>query len=84
MADLLEWVEKKQVLVDTKLLKSYKKVDHRDTVALAQHRWGFHNVNLVGDAYEVFGNIPRGDGLEVWRRVLEDTCQKTKAETLAL
>ncbi len=32
----------------------------------------------------MFGNIPRGDGLEVWRRVLEDTCQKTKAEKLAL
>ena len=28
--------------------------------------------------------ISPGDGLEVWRRVLEDTCQKTKAETLAL
>ena len=84
MTELLEWAEQKIVAIDHEVLKSYKKVDHKDSVALGQHLWGFLNVNLTGDAYEVFGNIPRGDGLEVWRRVLEDTCQKTKKEKIDL
>ncbi len=41
MADGLEWVERKQVLVDNRFLKKYKRVDHRDSVALAQHLWDF-------------------------------------------
>jgi hypothetical protein len=84
IAELLEWVEKKQTTLDSKSLKAHTKIDYKDTIALGKHLWGFLNVNLHGDAYEVFGNIPRGDGLEVWRRVLEDTCQKTKAEKLDL
>ena len=77
-------MEKKQTTIDSKSLKADTKIDYKDTIALGKHLWGFLNVNLHGDAYEVFGNIPRGDGLEVWRRVLEDTCQKTKAEKLDL
>ena len=84
MSELLEWVEQKVVAVDSKVPKGCKKIDHQDSVALGRHRWGFLNVNLTGDAYEVFGNIPRGDGLEVWRRVLADTCQKTKKEKIDL
>jgi hypothetical protein len=84
MSELLEWAERKPEEITPKLLKTYSKVGLRDSIALGEHLWGFLNVNPTGDAYEVFGNITRGDGFEVWRRVLEDTCQKTKAEKLAL
>ena len=62
--------------VDSRALKSHKEVDHQDPVALGQHRWGFLNVNLTGDAYEVSGDIPTGidayEQLKLLEEVMED------------
>ena len=80
----MEWVEAKKEAVDAKLLKSYKKIEHKDSVALSMHLWGFLNISLSGDAWEIFGNVTKGDGLEAWRRVLEDVTQKTRVEVLDL
>ena len=84
MEKLLEWVEEKKEAVDAQLLKTYKKIDSRDPIALSMHLWGFLNISLVGDAWETFGNVVKGDGLEAWRRVLEEVTQKIKVEILDL
>ena len=84
MEKLLEWVEEKKEAVDHTLLRTYKKIDSRDSIALSMHLWGFLNISLVGDAWETFGNVVKGDGLEAWRRVLEKVTQKTKVEILDL
>ncbi len=51
---------------------------------LSRHVWGFLNVNLKDEAWEIFDNCPGGNGLEVWRRVLLDVAQKTQAERMRL
>ena len=39
---------------------------------------------MTGDAWETFGNVPKGEGLEAWRKVLEEVTQKTRSEVLDL
>ena len=84
MEKLLEWVEAKKEVVDSRTLRAYKNIPPIDSIALAKHLWGFLNISLSGDAWETFGNVPKGAGLEAWRRVLEDTTQKTRVEILDL
>ena len=66
------------------MLRTFRRLDPRDTIALSRHLWGFLNVSLSGDAWETFGNVPKGEGLEAWRRVLVDITQKTRSEILDL
>ncbi len=40
-----------------------------DPSVLDGHMWGFLNLNLTGQAKEIFNNVPPMHGLEVWRRV---------------
>jgi hypothetical protein len=39
IAELLEWVEKRQTTIDSKSLKAYTKIDYKDTIALGKHLW---------------------------------------------
>ena len=78
MEKLLEWAGGKTEAVDAKLLKTYEKIDSKDPIALSMHLWGFLNFSLAGDAWGAFGDVVKGDGLEAWRRVLEEVTQKTE------
>ena len=40
-----------------------------DPSVLDGHLWGFLNLNLTGQAKEIFNNVPTMHGLEVWRRI---------------
>jgi len=51
---------------------------------LAHHLWGFLNISLVDDAWEIFDNDTIGDGMEVWRLVNVDTTQKTEGELMEM
>ena len=66
------------------VLTNYKKLDPQDSIALSKHLWGFLNISLSGDAWETFGNVGKGEGLEAWRKVLEEVTQKTRVEVLDL
>ena len=57
MEKLLEWVERKKEVVDSKVLANYNKLDPNDSIALSKHLWGFLNISLPGDAWETFGNV---------------------------
>ena len=52
--------------------------------ALGYHLWGFLNVNLVEDAWDIFDNVDYEQGFEVWRVVNQDLTQKTQSELLNL
>ena len=54
MEKLVEWVEEKKEAVDATLLRTYKKIDSQDPIALSMHLWGFLNISLVGDAWDVW------------------------------
>ena len=54
MERLLEWVEQQKEVVDSKLLQTFRHLDPQDSVALSRHLWGFLNVSLVGDAWELW------------------------------
>ena len=55
-----------------------------DPEVLAHHLWGFLNISLTDDAWEIFGSADVGNGLEVWRLVNLDTTQKTEWELMEM
>ena len=55
-----------------------------DLKILAHHLWGFLNDNLSGDAYTVFGSIPRSQGFEAWRKAMKSLNERSTAELLKL
>ena len=60
MEHLLEWFGNQQEAIEPQILKNFKKIDLVDSIALGTHLWGFPNISLSGDAWETFGNIPKG------------------------
>ena len=46
--------------------------------------WGFLNVNLENEAWEILDNIDMENGLEVWRQLTQDSTQLTEGEIYRL
>ena len=81
---ILKWVEKQEDPVTDKSLRSCPDTDGEDAVILSRHLWGFLNVTLTDDAWEIFENIDKGDGFEAWRQVLANVVKKTRIEKIRL
>ena len=90
MKTLLEWAEKRPDAIDNDELVSdtYFNANlqnlEQDAAVLSYFLWGFLNVNLVSDAWDVFDNVPIENGLEAWRQINMDTTQLTEAEIFRL
>ena len=81
---ILQWAERSEGEIDEDRLANYGHMGEEDAGVLGQHLWGFLNLNLTDEAWEVFENVPHGNGFEAWRRVLKDVVQKTRAEKIRL
>jgi hypothetical protein len=94
MVAALEWTEKQESSITPSQLKGFsdsktwKRALGGDTPTdlkiLAHHLWGFLGDNLSGDAYTVFGNIPRSQGFEAWREAMKSLNERSTAELLKL
>ena len=86
MKDVLRWAELQKDPITKESLRAAKTshpllVNLRDDPEiLGFHLWGFLNVNLVSDAWEIFDGVDAENGLEVWRVLNLNTTQKTSAE----
>ena len=90
MGPLLKWAEQQKEPITTVMMHEAQRVDvemrkvETDPEVLAHHLWGFLNISLTEDAWEIFDNVPVGCGLEVWRLVNIDTTQKTEGELMEM
>ena len=77
MLELLQWAESRNVGSDPKPITSadvrvLTTVNGVDPNVLDGHLWAFLNLNLTGQAKEVFNNTTVMHGLEVWRRLVAE------------
>jgi hypothetical protein len=94
MVEALECTEKQEGIITPKMLEEFgssKKwlrslAGEKPTYLriLAHHLWGFPNDNLSGDAYSIFGNIPRSQGFEAWREAMRSLNERSTAEVMRL
>ena len=89
MGPLLQWAEKQTTPITTASLLEPQKlkkfpVTTSDPEVLSHHLWGFLNISLLEDAWDIFDNAEIGHGLEVWRLVNIDTMQKTPGELMEM
>ena len=90
MGPLLKWAEQQEEPITSATIHNAQEDDdemakvENDPEVLAHHLWGFLNISLVDDAWEVFGSVDVGSGLEVWRLVNLDTTQKTEGELMEM
>ena len=81
---ILKWVEKQDEPITDQTLMLYGDLETDDSMILSRHLWGFLNVSLTDDAWEIFENIEKGNGFEAWRQVLFDVVKKTRIEKIRL
>jgi len=90
MGPLLKWAEQQVEPITGVSIHEAMKSDEEmaqvegDPEVLAHHLWGFLNISLVDDAWEIFDSVDVGCGLEVWRLVNIDTTQKTEGELMEM
>ncbi len=81
---VLKWVEKQDDPITEESLKKFPDMEVFDSIILGRHLWGFLNVVLTDDAWEIFENIDKGNGHEAWRQVLSEVVKKTRVEKIRL
>ncbi len=87
MTSILQWAEQEETEITDEVIRQYGhmgELDGEDVVHLNRHLWGFLNINVTDDAWEVFENVDRGQGFEAWRKVLHDVVKKTRAEKIKM
>ena len=94
MVAALEWTQRQErIITEAKLEEFAESRKWRRSLAgerptdlriLGHHLWGFLNVNLSGDAFTIFGNIPRSQGFEAWRKVMKGLNERSTAELMKL
>ena len=94
MVEALEWTEKQESGITPAMLEKFASSKQwRQSLAgerptelriLSHHLWGFLNENLTGDAYSIFGNIPRSQGFEAWRKAMRSLNMRSTAEVMRL
>ena len=88
MGPLLRWTEKQAEPVTYDIIDRAQKSDlelakmTNNPEVLAHHLWGFLNLNLQDDAWEVFDSVEVGNGLGVWGLANLDTLQTTVGELM--
>ena len=90
MGPLLKWAEQQTepltaASIEEALLSDpeVRKITN-DPEVLAHHLWGFLNISLTEDAWEIFDNADVGQGLEVWRLLNIDTAKETECELMGM
>ena len=90
MGALLKWTEQQKVPITPETIAEAQRTGGdlnklvNDPDVLAHFLWGFLNISLTDDAWEIFDNVEVGEGLEVWRLVNVDTTQKTEGELMEM
>ena len=90
MGPLLKWAEQQKEPITGMTMAEAEKSEvdmaklDADPEVLSHHLWGFLNISLTEDAWEIFDNTDAGSGLEVWRLVNMDTTQKTEGELMEM
>ena len=70
MGKLLTWAEEfKKVPITGDHVMNLRMTMEDDPIVVAHLLWAFFNLNLVGEAREIFSNIEASHGFEVWRRI---------------
>jgi hypothetical protein len=90
MGPLLKWAEQQtEPIIAASIEEAVTSDDemakvNNDPEVLAHFLWGFLNISLTDDAWDIFDNVDIGSGLEVWRLVNLDTTQKTEGELMEM
>ncbi len=67
---LLQWAEEfKNVAITMQDVQNLAGWMEEDPGVISHLLWAFFNINLIGEAREIFCNVEDSHGLEVWRRV---------------
>ena len=70
MGKLLQWAEDfKKTPITADHVMNLRMTMEDDPIVVAHLLWGFFNLNLVGEAREIFSNVEDSHGFEVWRRI---------------
>ena len=68
---LLQWAEdRKANAIALGDVQAQAPQMEEDVMVINHLLWAFFNVNLIGEAREIFGNVEDSNGLEVWRRII--------------
>ena len=67
---MLQWAEDfKNIEIKPEDVQKWAGVMEENPLIVSHLLWAFFNVNLVGEAREIFCNVEDSNGFEVWRRV---------------